>query len=91
MGLARLKSFDSRFNFYPAFPEGRSLVLDSLAGQIFRIMKKMEAQRKRIKAKHHVEPCNLRWGKRDHKRWEKVTTKLRKKIQEYGRKSLATF
>lgn len=85
IGLARLKSFDSRFNFYPAFPTGRSLVLDSLAGQIYRIMVGMEAQRKKIKAKHHVEPCSLSRGKREYKRWERITTKLMRKIQEYGR------
>lgn len=91
MGLARLKSFDPRFNFYPAFPTGRSLVLDSIAAQIFRILMRMEAQRKKIKAKHHVEPCGLRRRKREHKKWERMTTKLRKKMQEYGRVSLATF
>lgn len=91
MGLARLKSFDPRFNFYPAFPTGRSLVLDSIAAQIFRILMRMEAQRKKIKAKHHVEPCGLRRRKREHKKWERMTTKLRKKMQEYGRVPLATF
>ncbi|KAJ0117742.1 uncharacterized protein J7T55_001942 [Diaporthe amygdali] len=88
IGLARLKSFDSRFDFYPAFSTGRSLVLDSLAGQIFRIMKKMDAYRKKIKAEHHVEPCDLGWGERRHKRWEKLTVKLWKKIKEYDAASI---
>lgn len=47
-------------------------------------MKKMDAYRKKIKAEHHVEPCDLGWGERRHKRWEKLTVKLWKKIKEYG-------
>lgn len=90
MGLARLKDFDNRFNFYPAFPEGRSMALDWFAGQIIRIMGKVEAQRKKIKAKHHVEPCALRWGDRDRQRWEKLMAKLWKKIGEYGRATVTT-
>lgn len=63
-------------------------MLDSLAWQIYRIMMKMEAQRKKIKAKHHVEPCGLRIGCRDQKRWEKMNTKLSRKMTEYGRSPL---
>ncbi|KAG6356771.1 hypothetical protein INS49_014645 [Diaporthe citri] len=84
IGLARLKSFDSRFNFYPAFPTGSSLVVDSLAWDIHRIMMDMEAQRKKIKAKHHVEPCGLRRGRQDRKKWNKMTMKLRRKMKEYN-------
>ncbi|KAK7718781.1 hypothetical protein SLS63_010387 [Diaporthe eres] len=83
VGLARLKSYDSRFNFYPAFPTGRSLVVESLAWEIHRVMMKMKAQRKKIKAKHHVEPCRLSRGKRDRKKWDKMMTKLQRKTTEY--------
>lgn len=85
MGLARVKSYDSRFNFYPAFPTARSLVLNSLGGQVNRIMMRMEAHRKKIKTKHHVEPCDLRRGERDRRRWEKMEKKLKRKMKEYGR------
>lgn len=51
-------------------------------------MMKMEAQRKKIKAKHHVEPCGLKRGRRDRKKWEKMEMKLRHKMKEYGRNSL---
>lgn len=88
IGLARLKSYDSRFNFYPAFPTGRSLVVESLAWEIHRVMMKLKAQRKKIKAKHHVEPCRLSRGKRDRKKWDKMMTKLQRKTTEYGRPSL---
>ncbi|KAL1868301.1 hypothetical protein Daus18300_006025 [Diaporthe australafricana] len=83
IGLARLKSYDNRFNFYPILSTSTSLLIESLGGQVHRIEGMMEAQRKKIKAKHHVEPCGLKWGEPDHKRWEKLTTRLRRKKKEY--------
>lgn len=61
------------------------MVLDSLGEQVKRIEMGMEAHRKKIKTKHHVEPRDLRRGERDRKRWERMEKKLRRTMKEHGR------
>ncbi|KAK2598795.1 hypothetical protein N8I77_012182 [Diaporthe amygdali] len=83
VGLARLKSKDPQFNFYPLFENERAMVLDSSVLEIHNLSRKMHRLRKSIKAKHGVEPRGLGRRQRGRKRWEMMSKKMRDKLKEF--------
>lgn len=60
------------------------MVLDATAVEMYNLSRKMHRLRKRIKAKHGVEPRGLSRRKRDRKRWEMLSKKMMDKLKEIG-------
>lgn len=90
--IAGLKSYDSRFNFYPSFPKERSLVLDFRAAQIHHLSAAVEIQREQIKSQHKVtDPYDLSRGNKHRKKFVKRMSLLAEQIEKYSMSSRSTY
>lgn len=83
--MARLKSCDPRFNFYPTFAVERSLALDFRAEKIQFLRIDIQVHREGIKTLYNVtDPCYLPQNNKHRKKFEKLTSNLAEHVEKYS-------